>query len=31
VNVYKTMGGGWITEADKMAAGYTETKAAPSP
>ncbi len=22
VNVYKTMGGGWITEADKMAGGY---------
>jgi len=26
VNVYKTMGGGWITEADKMAGGYAETK-----
>ncbi|MDI9569168.1 MAG: efflux transporter outer membrane subunit [Pseudomonadota bacterium] len=22
VNIYKTMGGGWITEADKMAGGY---------
>ena len=26
VNVYKTMGGGWITEADKVASGYTTTK-----
>jgi len=26
VNVYKTMGGGWITEADKMAGGYATTK-----
>ncbi|MFA6411343.1 MAG: efflux transporter outer membrane subunit [Syntrophales bacterium] len=26
VNIYKTMGGGWITEADKMASGYTTTK-----
>jgi multidrug efflux system outer membrane protein len=26
VNVYKAMGGGWITEADKLAGGYAETR-----
>jgi len=31
VNVYKTMGGGWITEADKMAGGYHQDKPAASP
>jgi outer membrane protein, multidrug efflux system len=31
VNVYKTMGGGWITEADKMASGYAITKEEPQP
>ena len=32
VNVYKTMGGGWITQADKMASGYATTKESdPSP
>ncbi len=31
VNVYKTMGGGWITEADKMASGYAITTEEPSP
>jgi multidrug efflux system outer membrane protein len=31
VNVYKSMGGGWITEADKMASGYAITKEADPP